>query len=317
MATSVRDALNLINGGRAEEGVQLLRRIASTQDSEALFLLGEMTWAGTLVAQEPGRARLMIEYAAAFGHPEANILATNLLGSGVAGRRDWQAAVARLEAEARALPYRKAAWDLIEAMQLDTNGDPLAVPEPRSLSDQPRVQLFERLLTPAECAYLIDSVEDAFEPSMVYDESQQLVRDTIRTSDGATFDWLSEDPAVHALNRRIAAATGTSYDQGEALQVLRYVPGQEYRPHFDWVDSAANQRLWTALAYLNDGYDGGATKFVRTGLEVRGKSGDVLVFSNAQADGHGDPLAEHAGLAVTSGVKYLATRWIREARWIP
>src|SRR5437763_1578199 len=128
MATSVRDALNLINGGRAEEGVQLLRRIASTQDSEALFLLGELTWAGTLVAQEPGRARLMIEYAAAFGHPEANILATNLLGSGVAGRRDWQAAVARLEAEARVLPNRKAAWDLIEAMQLDTNGDPLAVP---------------------------------------------------------------------------------------------------------------------------------------------------------------------------------------------
>jgi len=50
---------------------------------------------------------------------------------------------------------------------------------------------------------------------------------------------------------------------------------------------------------------------------VRGKVGDMLLFSNADPEGHGDPLAEHAGLPVTAGTKYLATRWIREARWIP
>jgi len=177
--------------------------------------------------------------------------------------------------------------------------------------------LFERLLKPRECAYLIESAGELFEPSMVYDVSHQRVRDTIRTSDGATLNWLIEDPAIHALNRRIARATATPYENGEALQVLRYSPGQQYHPHFDWVDAAANQRIWTALVYLNDGYEGGATAFVRTGLEVRGRTGDMLLFSNADADGHGDPLAEHAGLAVTAGTKYLATRWIREARWIP
>jgi hypothetical protein len=30
-----------------------------------------------------------------------------------------------------------------------------------------------------------------------------------------------------------------------------------------------------------------------------------------------DPLAEHAGMPVTSGRKYLATRWIRARRHIP
>jgi prolyl 4-hydroxylase len=177
--------------------------------------------------------------------------------------------------------------------------------------------LFEGLLTRAECRYLIDGTRERFEPSMVYDASQRLVRDPIRTSDGATIHWLIEDPAIVALNRRIAAATGTAYEQGEALQVLRYVPGQEYRPHFDWLNDAPNQRIWTALIYLNEDYEGGATAFVRTGLEVRGRTGDVLLFSNARKDGHGDPLAEHAGLPVTAGTKYLATRWIREARWIP
>ena len=114
---------------------------------------------------------------------------------------------------------------------------------------------------------------------MVYDPAGQLVRDTIRTSDGATFHWDIEDPAIHAINRRLAAASRTEYDAGEALQVLRYAPGQQYRPHFDWVDSAANQRLWTALIYLNEAYEGGATAFVRT--ESRSAAGPATCCCSA------------------------------------
>jgi prolyl 4-hydroxylase len=152
---------------------------------------------------------------------------------------------------------------------------------------------------------------------MVFNRERQLVRDTIRTSDGAAFHWLIEDPVVHAINRRVAAASGTTYEQGEPLQVLRYEPGQEYRPHFDYVKGAENRRLWTALIYLNEDYEGGSTAFVRTGIEVRGRTGDVLLFRNALPDDSQDLLAEHAGMPVTAGKKYLATRWIRERRWIP
>jgi len=313
---SVEDALRMIEA-QNEQGMQLLREIASRGDPNGLFILGDLTWSGTMTVKDPPRGRLLIEYAAAYGHVEANLLATNLLASGIAGKRDWPTALARLQREAAALPIRRDAAQLVSAMQIDGNGDPIATPEARRLSDQPDAVLFERLLTVAECEYLMGGARERFEPSMVYNESRELVRDTIRTSDGATIHWLIEDPAIVALNRRIAVASGTAYEDGEALQVLRYVPGQEYRPHFDWLNQAPNQRIWTALIYLNDDYEGGATAFVRTGLEVRGRTGDVLLFSNAQKDGHGDPLAEHAGLPVTAGVKYLATRWIREARWIP
>ena len=77
-----------------------------------------------------------------------------------------------------------------------------------------------------------------------------------------------------------------------------------------------NRRLLTALIYLNDDYEGGETAFVQTGLKVRGVLGDVLLFDNSLPDGEVDPLAEHAGMPVTRGTKYLATRWIREKRWI-
>jgi prolyl 4-hydroxylase len=56
---------------------------------------------------------------------------------------------------------------------------------------------------------------------------------------------------------------------------------------------------------------------VKTGLTVKGRQGDVLVFRNIGPDGGFDPLSEHAGLPVTGGIKYLASRWIREARHTP
>jgi prolyl 4-hydroxylase len=313
----LNQAIALSGAGRNAEAVALLRQVASTGDPEALGALAEATWRGGLVEQDPVAARRLYEQAAAKRHANAALIITNLLASGVAGKRDWGGALARLRAEAGLHPARKRALELIEAMALDANGDPTAVPDGRRLSEDPEVVHFSGLLTPDECRHLMQASGNAFEPSMVYDSSRRLVRDEIRTSDGATIHWLIEDPAVVALNRRIAAISRSAYENGEALALLRYSPGQEYRPHFDFVGGTANRRLLTALIYLNDGYEGGATRFVRTGLTVKGSTGDVVLFRNEGADGGPNPLSEHAGLPVTKGQKFLATRWIREARWIP
>ncbi|HKP34367.1 MAG TPA: 2OG-Fe(II) oxygenase [Sphingomicrobium sp.] len=315
--TSLQQAIALINAGRSDEGVQALRQIASSGDPQALLVLADMTWSGNVVAQDPARGRLLFEYAAALGHGQAAVIATNLLASGIAGKRDWPLALKRLAEEGRTAPQRRAAANLIGAMDLDDNGDPRAIPPPLTVADEPYARLFERLFTTDECKHLINVVQHLFEPSMVYRSGKQAVRDTIRTSDGAPLHWLIEDPAVTAINRRIAAATQTDYDRGEALQVLRYSPRQEYRPHFDFLEGVANPRPWTALIYLNDDYEGGETEFVKTGVKVRGTPGDMLVFRNSTGSDVRDPLAEHAGLPVTSGTKFLATRWIRAHRWIP
>ena len=85
----LQQALHLISSGQADAGLQQLRQVASGGDPEALFVLADLTWSGTLVPQDPARGRLLFEYAAALGHPQANLVATNLLASGVAGKRDW------------------------------------------------------------------------------------------------------------------------------------------------------------------------------------------------------------------------------------
>jgi prolyl 4-hydroxylase len=303
--------------GRNAEAVQLLRQVASLGDPEGLGALAELTWRGGLVEPDPKSARTLLEQAAAKGNARSALFVTNLLASGVAGKADWGEAMSRLREEARTSPARLKALELIEAMKLDNEGNPVALPDGRKLSADPQISLFTQFFTAAECEYLMQATGNAFEPSMVYDANRRQVRDEIRTSDGATIHWLIEDPAIVALNRRIAAVSHSAYENGEALSLLRYSPGQEYRPHFDFVRAVTNRRLQTALAYLNDDYEGGETQFVETGLTVRGNAGDLLLFHNEGADGGPHPLSKHAGLPVNRGVKYLATRWIRESRWIP
>jgi len=314
-APPLSDAFVLFQAGRAAEALAIVEHHATARDPEALFTLGDMYWRGAGVEQDVVRGRELFGEAADVEHPMAVRAYTNLLASGTGGQRDWRRALARLEDESRTDTLRARMLAVIRDMQIDPNGDPLGVPPFKQLSDEPGVWLFQRAFSDAECEWLMLLAEPTFERSLVKMEGQD-VPDPIRTSDGSTIHWLIEDPATHAINRRLAAMTGTAVEQGEPLQILRYRPGQQYHPHFDWLGEA-NRRVLTALIYLNDDYEGGETRFVKTGLTVKGHKGDLLLFRNIGRDGGLDPLSEHAGLPVTSGVKYLASRWIREARHTP
>ncbi len=314
---SLAQAFALSKAGRNAEAVLLVNQAVADNDPEAVYTLAEMKWRGGMVPQDPVQGRTLFRRADELGHVRSGHIHTNLLANGVAGERDWRLALSRLNKEGREDPNRRNALKLVEGMDLDDEGNPLSVPESEPLCESPVAMLVPGLLKATECDYLVRLAEPGYMPSMVYNAERKLVRDPIRTSDGSTLHWQIEDPAVHALNRRLAAATGTKVEQGEALQVLRYLPGQQYRSHFDFVKRTENQRFLTALVYLNENYAAGETLFVKTGLKVKGKKGDVLVFRNSLPDGGIDPMAEHAGLPVERGVKLLATRWIREHRWTP
>jgi prolyl 4-hydroxylase len=309
--------LALLEAGRYAEGLLIVNHLAAQSEPEALFTLAKEKWQGIILPQNLAQARQLFRRADEAGHALAAVFCTNLLANGIAGEPDWPRALKRLHEEARGNPGRKQILSLVEKMKLDPQGDLLSQPQGRRLSEAPEVTLFPHLFTTAECDHLRQA-GPGYRPSMVIDETTgRDVPDRIRTSDGTVIHWLIEDPAIHALNRRLAAASGTSVDQGEPLQILRYRPGQQYRNHFDFVPGAENQRVLSALVYLNDSFEGGETCFIRTGLKVKGRKGDALVFRNLGADRRPDPLSEHAGLPVTSGTKFLASRWIRERRHVP
>ncbi len=175
-----------------------------------------------------------------------------------------------------------------------------------------------------ECDYLVGLSGPMLKPTTVYDPSTGTVRmNPVRTSSEASFWLSSQSLAVHCLNARICAASGVPIECGEALSVLVYQPGQQYLPHFDFFGdntsmipdfADSGQRSHTMLTYLVDDYIGGQTHFLTPDLKYRGRSGDAIVFHNTLEDGAPDRTTKHAGLPVEQGVKWLASKWMRERR---
>jgi prolyl 4-hydroxylase len=260
----------------------------------------------------PG-ARELFRQAAAAGRVDAAVIYANFLAAGVGGPRDWGASLRLLAALAEANPRSRRELERIEAMALDGQGGPLSVPAGETLCEAPALTHFPGLFSPEECVWLAEAAAPMLAPAVVIEPgSGRQVRDPVRVCDSVGFTWPLENPAVHALNRRLAAASGTEVGQGEPLQVLRYRPGGEYRPHFDAIPGFANQRAMTILIWLNDDYEGGETHFPAAGLKLKGLPGDALLFRNTGPDGRPDPDSGHSGLPVTAGEKLIASRWIRE-----
>lgn len=302
----------LARQGRTAEALDILDRGAAQNDPAALFELAIWRLAGSIVPRDLEQAREYFKRAAAAGHSEAARVYNAFLANGTGATPDWRAAADLLRQRASSDTNAATQLQVIAAMRLTGDGDPIEPISGQQLSKSPHVELFPKALSAAECRFLAEAAEPLMQPAVTVDpRSGQQLRNPVRTSDAAGFPLALENPAIHALNRRIAALARLPVSHGEPLQVLRYRPGQQYRVHSDALPGTDNQRVVTVLVYLNAGYSGGETHFPASGLSIRGEIGDALLFRNVGENGRPDERAIHAGLPVTSGTKLIASRWIR------
>lgn len=188
----------------------------------------------------------------------------------------------------------------------------------------PRVVVFGGLLSDAEC----DGLMALARPRLL--RSETVDNDTggsevnaARTSDGMFFER-GEAALIQTIEARIAELLRWPLENGEGLQVLRYRPGAEYRPHHDYFDPAhagtarilerGGQRVGTLVMYLNTPDGGGATTFPDVGLEVAPVRGNAVFFSYDRA--HVSTKTLHGGAPVTAGEKWVATKWLRQGVFI-
>lgn len=315
---SLQEVAALAQAGRFAEAERRLLRLTESGDPAALFMFADWHYRGLGRAVDLASARQFFAAAADGGIALAAHFVTNMLASGAGGPRDWPAAMQRLEQEAQSADHRRRTLDILRNMKLSNDGDPLDLPPKQMVSETPHIGVFTQFLSTKECGYLASIAHPFFARAVIRDlETGEERPDPVRTSDTATLHWALEDPVVHAINRRIAAATLTSTSQGEPMQIFRYAPGQEFRRHVDADLRRANVRVMTFLIYLNDAYEGGETLFTRTGMFVRGGTGDAVMFRNTLPSGELDESAEHAGLPVKRGQKLLASRWICGSDFAP
>ncbi len=297
----------LAAAGKPRDGVILIEREAEGGHAEALFILANWRLWGVYGPRDLPAVHGLLAKAAAAGWAEAAPLLANLIGNGTGCRSDPERARQVLEQLAGTDPRAAEQLALLSAMPTVTP------PVEQALSTDPDVRMIRDFLTAKECDYLVRNAGPKLQPSMIVDPHSGRPRPhPVRTSSSMNFDPSSEDLVVHAINRRIATMTATDVEAGEPLHILRYAPGQEYRLHFDALPNVSNQRQWTALIYLNQGFGGGETAFPDIAIKTRGRTGDCLIFRVTSDDGLADRRLRHAGLPVTEGVKWLASRWIRQ-----
>lgn len=144
----------------------------------------------------------------------------------------------------------------------------------------------------------------------------------VRRSDQAVIDWERLDPVAAAVLRLVAERCGCDWRCCEPINLLRYPAGGEYRLHHDCFEhdplttssanrAHVNQRSTTAIIYLNDDFDGGATAFPALALAVQPVAGQLLQFANLRDD-RPDPQMRHAGEPIRQGEKRILTFWFRE-----
>ena len=183
----------------------------------------------------------------------------------------------------------------------------------------PKLDLFivRDFLDPDLCAAIIELIEQKRRPSTIADDSGVA---NYRTSE--TCDLDASDPAAAEVDTKICALLGLDPSLGEPVQGQRYAAGQEFRPHTDTFNpggydfymhtAEGGQRTWTAMIYLNQPEEGGATRFKTIGKTVQPEAGKLLAWNNLLPDGSPNPATMHQGMKVRRGVKYIITKWFRE-----
>ena len=192
-----------------------------------------------------------------------------------------------------------------------------------AVSRDPYIGYIDNVIAADEAKHIIEVARNRIKRAKVSSEGKGVV------SKGRTGGncWLSHDtdPTIQSVAHRIAGIIGIPLENAEALQVVYYGPGQEYKSHYDAYDLSTlrgqrcceqgGQRMVTSLVYLNDVPGGGETRFLNAGDDGQGVSvdaqrGRMAIFHNCKdgtTDVHKKSL--HAGMPVAEGEKWAFNIW--------
>jgi prolyl 4-hydroxylase len=168
---------------------------------------------------------------------------------------------------------------------------------------------------------LIAKIDADAVPSTLYAGTEQ---EGFRTSYSCHLNrW---DAFIAKVEARMSDVLGIDNDYAETMQGQRYHVGQEFKAHHDffhpsqsyWAQEGpgGGQRSWTAMIFLNEPKEGGATEFPHLGLGVRPQAGMMLIWNNIKPDGTLNYKTLHSGTPVIRGVKHIITKWYRQNDWL-
>jgi hypothetical protein len=186
------------------------------------------------------------------------------------------------------------------------------------LNPDPMVAIYDDFVDRSTCEYVINLARNQMQPAKVsLDNEPGFIESRSNTN-----CWIHyhSDPVVKYLGQRVSDLVGIPLENAEALQVIHYLPNQEYRAHFDAYDlytqngqhfsKWGHQRIVTVLLYLNKVEEGGSTNFPKLNIDVSPKPGRIVIFNNVGESAMiPHPLSLHSGQPVIKGEKWACNLW--------
>ncbi|MFE3975040.1 MULTISPECIES: 2OG-Fe(II) oxygenase [Peribacillus] len=180
--------------------------------------------------------------------------------------------------------------------------------------EEPLLVVLGNVLSDEECDELIRLSKDKMHRSKIGVTPEV---NEIRTSSSMFFQE-NENDIISKIEKRISSIMNIPIEHGDGIQILKYIPGQEYKAHFDFFTSASkatkNNRISTIVMYLNDVEHGGETFFPKLNFSVSPQKGMAVYFEYFYNDQNLNDLTLHGGAPVITGEKWVATQWMRRKK---
>lgn len=197
-----------------------------------------------------------------------------------------------------------------------------AFPNANIISEKPIIFTVDNFISKEECEEVLRHNYKNISRAKVSSEEGGRISD-VRT---AYHKWFTfRDHIFRVIGNRVSSYIGVSLRNSEKPSIIRYLPGEEYKAHYDAFDvttkvgkknaTKGGQRIWTCILYLSDVEEGGTTSFTKIDKTIYPEAGKLLVFSdiNFNYPLKPDPLTKHSGDPVIKGEKWICTLWIRAA----
>jgi len=116
---------------------------------------------------------------------------------------------------------------------------------------------------------------------------------------------ISNYPGLESIVEKVAGIMQLPVVNMEPAQFVKYEKGQQFKLHHD--SFTGDERIKTAILYLNDGFDGGETNFPELELSIRPQKGTCLIFPDLDDEQAIIKESLHSSLPIKSGTKYILT----------
>jgi len=185
--------------------------------------------------------------------------------------------------------------------------------------DSPKLELYilDDFLSRKECERLTALIAHHLRPSNVTFDNGDRYHRTSQTSHLSHL----KSPVAIGIDDKICKTLGIRPEYAEGIQAQRYDVGQQFKPHWDYFEPGSKEflrfagtrgnRTWTFMVYLNEGMEGGGTRFTKLDHTFAPKTGMALLWNNLNADGTPNEATMHSGEPVIAGHKVIITKWFR------